>query len=458
MSMKLQAKLLSSLSSHMEQRYLGMSDVVRLENLSVEMVFKTSQGFMGHSSPEHDFLPYFHMIGEIKEIKGDFPFNVSSLYFRDADRKSMIRDIFYYPTPEELAHIITVGQYYSRNFEIPQILSANTYSLPCVVNLTIVPPPNQAAYETMTAFNFDELADEEKANLPLFYVGLVGTGVSRKNDRLLDYYGIDLEDGYQHFVLTAESSGYVKPSLLEYMQSPTVEEHVEKEADDEYYISPEEEADLLHNAREQDRAAVRQASEKMMANIQADFHEASPEDALLAQADRDIVRRMEQKFGGPRMSLDSLRKRPDDLARIHAEEKSLSGDTGDSSGGFLTEESAASLQGGDVSDARAQAKVNEAYSQDQALGAAVQQQQEQVAEDSVPEDQTDLEHMSGADVSDARAQVKVDEAKAKDVALDAARAQQAEHVAEDHAHREVPQSMQDIADQADHGSDEPEFL
>ena len=531
MSMKLQAKLLYKLSSHVESKYTQMQDAIRLEGVKAEMTFKASQGFMEHESQKHEYLPCFHMIGQVLELRGQFPFNVSALYFSEADQQAMIRDIIYYPTPEELAHIIQTGQYYSKNFVIPPILASNTYTLPCVVDLTVVPPPNQAAYENNLFLNFMDLEEEEQVNLPIFYVGLNGTGVSRKNDRLLDYYGIDLEPGYDQFVLTAESSGYVDPPLLQYMTAPVVEEQVQAQAGEERYITPEEEAELLQSSAERQRQAEQEAQVQVSMDAEADFHEASPEDAIVAQANRDVERRLETRFGGRRMSLDALRQQQQQQERSEnsaqtdepeflGEEKPTKPDTPQDMTGvrstvvtnpetpaqqsqqrtdekqqeaqqeereFLEEDEqdVRMMEGGDVEDARAQTKVDEAHAKDIALDVAQQQQQTHLREEKKPEapqeshgpettvspvedkqaeketaqevhkDAIDLEHMAGADVSDVRAQSKVNEAQVRDAARDAARQQQ------EQVHREVPERLSDLAAQADQagkGSEDPEFI
>ena len=61
-------------------------------------------------------------------------------------------------------------------------------------------------------------------NLPTVYLELVGTGINRKNDKLLDYYGIDFESDYPMYSLTAESSGYVDPPLMMYIEEPQISE------------------------------------------------------------------------------------------------------------------------------------------------------------------------------------------------------------------------------------------
>ena len=436
MSMRLQAKLMEKLSSHIEESYLRQQDVVVLENVPAEMTFAATQGFMEHESQRHDYLPCYHMIGQIKEIRGDFPFNVTALYFSEADNQRLEKDIIYYPSPEELAHIIQTGKFYSKYFTVPPILSSNDYTLPCLVNLMIVPPPNQVSYEANLSSPFVDLEDEEKMNLPIFYIGLIGTGVSRKNDRLLDYYGIDIEPGYQHFVLTAESSGYTDPPLLEYMTAPVIEEQEQRQNVDEYYITPEEEAQMLHSAAERQAAAEREASAQVSLDAQADFHQASPEDAVIAQADRVISRRMGAKFEGKPMSLETLREiekrqKGADEPVVEEEQAETEAQTDES---FLGDEPKpeTKLTEPDTLQQKAEVKMD-LNTEGNAYVEEAREEKKEKGEDVLIEEHHETAKMQGADVEDAREQTKIDEAHAKDIALDAAVAQQQAEIAREEA-------------------------
>lgn len=307
MSLKIQAKLSERFGSRIENSYIRGQDLVIMEDVPAEMKFEVSQGFMEHETQQKNYLPYFHMIGQIKEIKGQFPFNVSSLYFSESDSALLIKDVIYYPSPEELAHIIQTGKFYSRYFTVPPILSANTYSLPCRVNLAVVPPYDQAQYEANMFAHFTDLADEDKTNLPIFYVAVTGTGVTKRNDRLLDYYGIDLPEAMNQFVLTAESSGYTDPPLLEYMPEPVVNRESQLNPED-LYVAPEDEDELIQSSEDRIAAIEREAEQQVQVDVEPDFRMATPEDALIAQTDRAIVRTMEKKFDGKPMSIAAARE------------------------------------------------------------------------------------------------------------------------------------------------------
>lgn len=284
MSMRMKSKLLADSKSRLEQAFLKEADVIRLKNVPCEMHFKATGVFMEHEGEKHQYLPVLHMDGIVTEIRGKFPFNVSSLYFGEKESETHMRQTcFYYPSPEELAHMISIGGYYSKHFEIPQILSENEYDFPALVDLTIVPPHNVLAYEQMTYYGIKSVdeADLDKSNVPIFYTEVVGTGISRENDTLLAYYGIETEPGFPSFSLTAKAADY-DPPLLTYIEEPVVEVAKEEEVSESVYLSREEEDDLRFDEQEKD---VQEEAALELPPLDA-------EDYILQQASRNIQRRM----------------------------------------------------------------------------------------------------------------------------------------------------------------------
>lgn len=292
MSMRLKGLLHEQYHSRLENSYMSDSEAIVLENVPCEMKFESGQGFMEHESEKHNYLPVFHLIGHITEIKGDFPYNISSLYFSEEDKSLLAKDCLYYPSPDELTHMIKTGKFYSKNFRIPALLDKNTYEFPAMVNLTIIPPPNPAAYEAATyQGGFHVESDFDKLNLPIVYVEFAGSGINRRNDRLLDYYGIEFDEAYPVFALTAESSGYTDPPLMEYMDAPVVEVTEQKENLADYYISPEEEANMMRASKEPDVQA------SMEDDLGADYRQLDEEDVVIAHAAKNITKRIEKQLG-----------------------------------------------------------------------------------------------------------------------------------------------------------------
>lgn len=474
MSMRLKGMLMNHLHAQLEQHLFDNAMV--LQDVPCEMTFRTAQGYMEYENEQHSYLPLFHLIGSIAEIRGDFPFHVSSLYFDDADKPYLTKDILYYPNPDELAHMIKVGQFYTKNFAIPKILDSQEYSFPARVNLTIIPPPNPAGYE-MATYGGDFVAetDEEKLNLPIIYVQMAGTGVTRKTDKLLDYYGIDFEEDMEIYPLTAESSGYVDPPLMMYMQEPqSLSVETTRENVKEMYISKEEEAQLIREQKAKESQAV------VEPQVTDDYQMASPEDILLAQAERRIEQRVNervkqnmlerqaqsepiveqevQKESEAELSSESQK---DDMLdflnntkngdfifidpksdvlpeQTHSDNDFIKTDED----GFIKEDEPLSETVQDDIATEVVEKQSENFIEDTMATEVAQpdmpQQQAEVKMDFNPEqnafveqerkeessdglvdeesDRVDLENMQGADVDDASLQAKLDEAHAKDVA------------------------------------------
>lgn len=295
MSIKTRAFLLDASRSRLEGAYLTEGASMVLSNVPCEMTYKAEQMFIEHEDERHHFLPVVHMTGKVLELKGKFPFNVSTLYFSDEDAQHIPSDLLYYPRPEELVHMIKVGRFFTKQFEFPEVLTLNQYSLPVYVNLKVIPPYDVSAYEAAT-YNGTKLANWEslgidKDNLPIFYVEVVGTGVTRETDKLLDYYGIDFDENYPVFALTADAAGYTSPPLMEYIPEP-VDEVVEEQVqdDEELYMTPAEE-ELIQAQKQAEAEAANPTYEQLVHENDAPLR--SEEDVLLAKADSAIARRID---------------------------------------------------------------------------------------------------------------------------------------------------------------------
>lgn len=277
MGIKVKALLLDNVFSRTENAFLKESAEC-FYDCPCEMKFEAYHGWMDHENSEHAYLPVFHILGHITELhfNKQLPYDITSVYFDEKDRTKLLKDILYYPTPDELVHLIKTGKYFTKDFQIPEVLSANSYDFPCMANVKILSPVL--------------VDDMDGLQVPLIYIGLNGTGVSRKNDKLLDYYGIEFDSRYPVYALTAESSGYVDPSLMMYLEEPKVEHDKSYDFDkSDYYITPEEEAQMMTN-REMERQP------EVEPDVSKDFSQSDYETMVLASADRAISRRVEQKW------------------------------------------------------------------------------------------------------------------------------------------------------------------
>ena len=103
MSMKLRGLQLDNYRAKVEQAYMHTGEAIVLKDVPCEMDFETSGGWIEYESEKHQYLPVFHLIGQIKEIHGNFPYNVSTLTFADSDAMKLQKDVVYYMNPKELA-------------------------------------------------------------------------------------------------------------------------------------------------------------------------------------------------------------------------------------------------------------------------------------------------------------------------------------------------------------------
>lgn len=446
MSMRLKGVLMNHLHAQLEQHLFA--DAVELQDVPCEMTFQTAQGYMEYENEKHSYLPVFHLIGEVKEIRGDFPFHISSLYFGDEDSQYLTKDILYYPNPQEIAHMITVGQFYTKRFRIPEILDAQEYSFPARVNLTILPPPNQAQYEMATAGgDFVAETDLEKLNLPIVYVELAGTGITRKTDKLLDYYGIDFDEGYEIYPLTAEASGYVDPPLMMYMEAPEMVAESEKMHENmaEMYITREEEIQMIRDQREREQ-------QKEMAHEPMNHeYQVTQEDLVIAQAARSIEQRVANRVKENEVEkaqqaesvaehdemMDFLEQTKDSefIMLDQPQQTSVASMMGD----FIKAEPEEEMFGVEDEvvapadmDLFVQPDVPEQYVE---MGHVVQPESEkQESNDGLVDEKSDmmsLADLQGADVEDASLQAKLDEARAKELAKNVASEIQEDIVKED---------------------------
>lgn len=428
--MRLKGLLLEKYQSQVEHAYMrGASDAIVLEDVPCEMTFESAQGFIEHENEQHQFLPVFHLMGYITSIQGDFPFHISSLYFDDTDKMSLAKDCLYYPSPDELAHMIQTGKYFSEHFEIPDILDRNTYSFPARVSLTIIPPPNPDAYESAVLSGTLGSEEIDRLNLPIVYVGFLGSGVSRKTDKLLDYYGIDLDPDFHTFALTAESSGYTDPPLMNYIPAPEIPEEIVQEDLSDYYLTEEEERQMLDTGKEKESQAYMES----MQDLGTQYPQVDMETVIIAKADRAIERRLESQ------KEEAQTEAPVPEPESKVDDEYLDTDEQESD----VKESEPDVNPENQPDVEKQQSPDnpEEHKEVQVnFGQEDMKETEEKQDDKTTEiledmDQEDLEDLNGADVADARAQRKIDEARSK-ARLESASVDKLEEAVENKSRRE----------------------
>lgn len=491
MSVRLKGLLSGTMQSRRELSYLRNSQVEQVTDFPCEMTFQASGMFLEHETEAHHYLPYLHFIGQVTELRGNFPYGVSSIYFGERDLPNLQQDVFYYPTPDELAHLIQHCGLYSDSFKPSDILKGNTYSLPVKVNLSIIPPENEDFYTRMTRSedSVSMLAGMDKSNIPVFYTELLGSGVDRKNDRTLAYYGLDFESDFPLMVMTAEASGYTDPPLIsqDYWPDAVCEKAEDVQADlSDYYITPEEEAELMRLQAEKEKPL-----KEFVPVTEPQF--ISAEEQLLANANRQIANRMYSRTQHLEDVKNEKRKEREDSIRKEQEVKDAENrrvreadsDYQASDYMVLDDESSRVLDLGQASvedDGADGKKLSEPDVLEQQVevkmdlnpdeNAFVEAVREEASEeqDVLEADESEVMRLESADVSDAKAQAKVNEANALETALDVATDKAKEQhderelrsdadvdekptvktiITEKQEHREVPERVQKVAEAYD---------
>lgn len=466
MSLKLKAFLADNHKSRLQQAYKQNANIMVLNDVPCEMKFVSNDGWLEHESEQHQFLPVFHIKGNVFELHGNFPYNVSTLTFDEDTIKRLDKDILYFLTPSELSHLIETGKYFTKHFKLPKVLTNNAYDFPVRVNLTIIKPDDEAIYNSA---NF--VLDKE--NLPVFYVEFAGTGVNRKNDKLLDYYGIDFDADYDIYAMTAESSGYTDPPLINYIAEPEIENEqnqTAKENESAYYLSPEEENSLIR-AKEAEREKTEQHIEF------ADDYQFTDEDILIAAADKNIEKRVEERLEERRKALENNLNLQQDTSKSSDESYIDSQVTSDITnllaavtGQTITNQKPVlqpEVITNNVAFSELENKKTEPDTPEQMAeikmdlnpleNETVKQEQKEKAEntaglDNQENDLNKLADTQGADVSDTRLQAKVDEAKTREAAKSVAIDIQSDISKTSDMQskpRKVSAKLQDIADEAD---------
>lgn len=128
------------------------SESITVEALPVMADVKTNSAFLEFrdaSDRENPHRPYLHIIGQVDEVRGEFPYDVTSASVADG----VPVDIFYEFTDQELANMTLKGMY-RRGFEVPvELLRYPMVDLPMNCNV-------QAFYE-------------EQSGIPIMFIEVV---------------------------------------------------------------------------------------------------------------------------------------------------------------------------------------------------------------------------------------------------------------------------------------------
>ena len=110
------------------------------EGVPCEGNIYASNVFLGANSwqdKENPGRPYMHIMGECREIKGVMPYGVTELTFEEG--KGIPVDIFYEFTDDELSAMVKKGLF-KPGFECPEEMYTNVLEMPLTCNFTAVAP------------------------------------------------------------------------------------------------------------------------------------------------------------------------------------------------------------------------------------------------------------------------------------------------------------------------------
>lgn len=112
-------------------------DMEHQTHVPATMLLRTDRAYVDFSGPSGMYRPYLMLQGATVGYEGDFPGNISRISLdRESDQKRV--NYIYELSDENLADMVKKGLY-DRDFEIPNIISHNTWELPCTCELYSMP-------------------------------------------------------------------------------------------------------------------------------------------------------------------------------------------------------------------------------------------------------------------------------------------------------------------------------
>lgn len=121
------------------RRYGG--DVVTRERVPATMVLETSDAFVEVDAPEPGASlgrPYLSLVGRVAEIRGEFPFDVSTVRFAEAEDRPTVT-YRYELSRTNLVEMCAKGMF-EPGFEVPDVIRDNDFELPCSVSCAALAP------------------------------------------------------------------------------------------------------------------------------------------------------------------------------------------------------------------------------------------------------------------------------------------------------------------------------
>ena len=147
-----------------------------INDVECEAVVHVDQAYLGHHGPEQNYRPYLRLAGEMRSLvpAERLPGDVHELAARPTLGPTF--DVFYEFTDDQLGEMVKKG-YFSRDFNVPPMVSNTTYELPVTASVLVLEP-----------------YDREAGDVPLVFVD-----VHNKNSLVLDLEssGYDLQEYFE---------------------------------------------------------------------------------------------------------------------------------------------------------------------------------------------------------------------------------------------------------------------
>lgn len=139
-SLKIQVQSMNSGLFHMAaNRYVH--EMEHVSNLPCEGDVYVTNAFIRRTGLRENYRPCLALIGEVKQIKGQFPCGVSVVEFGDGpDRPKVSYE--YRLTNKELAKLCMAGMF-DDGFRCPDVFFHNTFQLPMTCDCSALPPETE---------------------------------------------------------------------------------------------------------------------------------------------------------------------------------------------------------------------------------------------------------------------------------------------------------------------------
>lgn len=255
----------SHLSRTASTHFIG-DELEYQDNIACEGDVFVTQAFIGYASEQEMCRPYLRLMGEVKAIRGAFPYGVDEVTFGDSRLCPKV-DYRYEFSNDELSELCKKGLF-DKGFHCPDIFFNNKFELPMICNCNAIRPQ----YEN---------------EVPLLFIGV--------------------ENQY-NLETSSALSGYPIASYFD----------MKKQNEIEFDDMDVEYEDLAHADNLYDKSEVHQ-----LETPQVSEPELTEEDILLGKAFENIEERVQDKVDKDAVERDARQSQEVDIVSDEVEDESL---------------------------------------------------------------------------------------------------------------------------------------